>query len=169
MSEDYGAIYKTKLPVKVVKKDNCLEDFNVSILSTDASFDLFKHFGFQSGKTTDKFENFNDKKRTSNGCYVVTAGTNGYISGHIIKRIDVGTHFMFIAEVTNGELFNDTPSATYTYYHEHIKPQPKKQVETKQTVWRCEICGYEYVGEEVPDDFICPICKHGKEAFKKVN
>jgi rubrerythrin len=78
---------------------------------------------------------------------------------------------MFIGDVTDMEVLSDTPSATYEYYQSNIKPKPEAVGKTSdgQTIWRCVICGYEYVGEEVPDDFVCPICKHGKADFEKVS
>lgn len=147
------------------------KEFTVSIISQEATFDLFKRFGFQSGKDVDKFEGFNDKvKRGANGIYYVTEGTNAYISVKVEKTEDLGSHTMFVGTVTDMEVLSPAPSATYAYYFENIKPKPEAVGKTPdgQTVWRCRICGYEYVGEELPDDFICPICKHPKEDFEKV-
>ncbi len=97
----------------------------------------------------------------------ITKGINSYISAKVIQEIDLGTHTLFIADVTDGEMLSDAPSATYAYYHSHIKPKPENKKITK-TVWRCKVCGYEYVGEELPDDFICPLCKHPKSDFEKI-
>ena len=143
--------------------------FTVSVISEAASFDLFKHFGFQSGRDVDKFADFNDCKRAENGTMIITKGTNGYISTKVVNTVDLGTHTLFIADVTDMDVLADVPSATYTYYQENIKPKPEAVGKTKdgQTVWRCKICGYEYVGEELPDDFICPICKHPASDFEK--
>ena len=143
--------------------------FTVSVISEAASFDLFKHFGFQSGRDVDKFAVFNDCKRAENGTMIITKGTNGYISAKVVNTVDLGTHTLFIADVTDMDVLADVPSATYTYYQENIKPKPEAVGKTKdgQTVWRCKICGYEYVGEELPDDFICPICKHPASDFEK--
>lgn len=144
--------------------------FTVSILSEKADFSLIKHFGFQSGRVVDKFKDFEDCKRVANGTMAITTGTNSFISGKVSQVIDLGTHLMFIAEVTEMESLSDVPSATYAYYHEHIKPQPRPSAEAAagHTVWRCKVCGYEYVGEELPADFICPICKHPASDFEKV-
>ena len=144
--------------------------FTVSIISQDAKFELFKHFGFQSGRDVDKFADFSDCKRAANGTYYITKGTNAYISATVKQSIDLGTHTLFIAEVTDMEVLSDVPSVTYTYYQENIKPKPEAVGKTPEgkTVWRCRICGYEYVGEELPDDFICPICKHPASDFEKV-
>ena len=100
----------------------------------------------------------------------ITKGTNAYISAYVQQMIDLGSHMLFIAAVTDGEIFNQVPSATYAYYFANIKPKPEAVAKTPegQTVWRCKICGYEYVGEELPEDFICPICKHPASDFEKV-
>jgi flavin reductase (DIM6/NTAB) family NADH-FMN oxidoreductase RutF/rubredoxin len=142
--------------------------FTVSILSEEASFDLFKHFGFQSGRDVNKFADFTDCKRGANGILYVTAGTNGYLSGKVISTSDLGSHTLFIADVTDGEVLSKAPSATYAYYHAHIKPQPVGTAPSGKTIWRCVICGYEYEGDELPADFVCPLCKHGPEDFEKI-
>ncbi|MBQ3899392.1 MAG: flavin reductase [Lachnospiraceae bacterium] len=147
------------------------KEFTVSVISEKASFDLFKRFGFQSGKDVDKFEGFADKvKRGANGIYYVSEGTNAYISVKVTKTEDLGSHTMFIGEITDMEVLSSEPSATYAYYFENIKPKPEAVGKTPagETIWRCRICGYEYVGEELPEDFICPICKHPAEDFEKV-
>lgn len=145
--------------------------FTVSVLNTEAEFSLYKRFGFQSGRDVNKFEGFSCAKKAENGTMIITEGTNAYISGTVVKTEDLGSHTMFIAEITEMEVLNEVPSVTYAYYHEHVKPKPEK-VETRpdgQTVWRCKICGYEYVGEELPEDFICPLCKHPSSDFEKIN
>ena len=144
--------------------------FTVSIISEEASFELFKRFGFQSGRDVDKFSGFSSCKRAENDTMIITEGTNAYISATVINTVDLGTHTMFIADVTDMDILSDTPSATYTYYQSNIKPKPEdtgKRVDGK-TVWRCRICGYEYIGEELPEDFICPVCKHPASDFEKV-
>lgn len=140
--------------------------FSVSILSERADFSLFQRFGFQSGREADKFSDFPFAKRAQSGILYVTEGTNAYLCARVTGTVDLGTHTLFIAEVTEGEVLSKDPSATYAYYHAHIKPQPKSA--PQKTVWRCTICGYEYEGEELPKDFICPICKHGAEDFEKI-
>lgn len=144
--------------------------FTVSVLSQDANFDLFKHFGFQSGKDVNKFESFDACKRGANGIYYITEGTNAYISVKVNQTVDLGSHTMFIGEITDMEVLSDTASATYQYYLDEIKPKPEAVGTTEEgkTVWRCKICGYEYVGEELPEDFICPLCKHPASDFEKV-
>ena len=100
----------------------------------------------------------------------MTRGTNAFISAEVQQTVDLGTHLLFIGLVTEAETLSDTPSATYNYYQAHIKPKPAApaQEKTGKTVWRCTICGYEYEGEELPADFICPICKHPASDFEKV-
>ena len=144
--------------------------FCASVISQDASFDLFKHFGFRSGRDVNKFENYADCKRVDNGTLCITKGTNAYISASVCQSIDLGTHTMFIADVTDMGVLSDIPSATYEYYQESIKPKPGAVGTTPegQTIWRCKICGYEYVGEELPADYICPLCKHPASDFEKV-
>lgn len=144
--------------------------FNLSILSEAADFSLFKRFGFQSGRDCDKFAGFSSIKRSANGIYYVTEGTNGFISASVEQTLDLGTHTLFIAAVDDMEILSDIPSTTYTYYQNHIKPKPQATPQEKKgkTVWRCRICGYEYEGEELPADFICPICKHPASDFEKV-
>lgn len=147
------------------------KSFNVSVLSVNATFDLFKHFGFQSGRDVNKFADFNDFERADNGVPYITRGTNACFSVRVDKCIDLGSHSMFIGEITDMKVLSDAPSATYDYYQNNIKPKRQAVAKTPdgQTVWRCKICGYEYVGEELPDDFICPICKHPASDFEKVS
>jgi len=141
--------------------------FNACIISEAASFDLFTHFGFQSGRDVDKFADFDGFTRGKNGVAIVTEGTNAYISCTVKSSQDLGSHTLFLASVDDMDVLTDVPSATYTYYHQSIKPKPKPQATTK-TVWVCQICGYVYEGEELPDDFVCPLCKHPASDFKKV-
>ena len=136
--------------------------FSASVISENADFELFRHFGFRSGRDVDKFADFSCTKRLDNGLLAVTEGTNAVISGQVIQSVDLGTHTMFIADVTGLEVLSDAPSATYDFYQNNIKPKPQAvgKTEDGQTVWRCTVCGYEYVGEELPEDFVCPLCKH---------
>ena len=144
--------------------------FTVSVISQEAKFELFKRFGFQSGRDVDKFADFDQFDLGKNGLPFIREGTNAYISVKVEKTQDLGSHTMFIGEITDIEVLSQTPSATYEYYMNNIKPKPEKVrvTEDGKTVWRCKICGYEYVGEELPEDFICPICKHPASDFEKV-
>lgn len=141
------------------------KEFTISVLAENADFQTFQHFGFQSGANVNKFENYTTAERGENGIYYVTAGTNAYISGKVVSTVDLGTHTMFIADVTGGEVLAETTSATYDYYQKNIKPQPQAQ---KKTGYVCTICGYVYEGDQLPEDFICPLCKHGASDFVKL-
>ncbi len=139
--------------------------FNVSVLSTDATFATFQRYGFQSGRAADKFAGEAGLARSQNGLYYLTDPANAIISGQVISSVDVGTHTLFIADVTEAQRLSDTPSATYAYYFEHIKPKPQA---SKRKGWVCKICGYVYEGDVLPPDFVCPICKHGAADFEPI-
>lgn len=142
--------------------------FNVSVIDNTAPFELFKHFGFQSGRESMKFGTPDSykfaPKYADNGLLYVSAYANAFMSGKVIKEIDLGTHTMFIAEMTDGEVLSDKPSMTYEYYQANVKPRPEK----KKTGWVCKVCGYVYEGDVLPDDFVCPVCKHGAVDFEKI-
>lgn len=144
--------------------------FTVSIISEAATFDLFKRFGFQSGRNVDKFAGFDKVQRTANGTLAITEGTNSFICADVIQQVELDTHSIFIAEVVDMEKFSNVPSTTYNFYQAHIKPKPAPVGKTAEgkTIWRCRICGYEYVGDELPADFICPLCKHPSTDFEKI-
>ncbi len=144
--------------------------FVVSVISQGATFDLFKQFGFQSGREVNKFEGFSDCARCENGIFYITKGTNAYISVTVTSTQDLGSHTMFVGTIDDMEVLDDKRSATYEYYFENIKPKPQAVGETQdgKTIWRCSICGYEYVGEELPEDFVCPLCKHPASDFEKI-
>lgn len=157
---------KCNLTTEMIQQSKVL---TVSIISEKATFDLFKRFGFQSGRQVDKFRDFHQCRRVANGTMAITEGTNAFISAKVSQQVDLGTHIMFIAEVTEMETLSPVASATYSYYQEHIKPRPQQAAsQSGHTVWRCKVCGYEYVGDELPDDFTCPICKHPASDFEKV-
>ena len=175
------AIQVTSNPNRIsvaVNKSNLTHDlimetgmFNLSVISEDANFKLFERFGFQTGRDVDKFEGSPGYKRAANGIYYVTKGTNAYISGKVESTVDLGSHTLFIAEVTEMDVLSDVPSVTYSFYQEYIKPKPQQKAEksdSKKTIWRCSVCGYEYEGEELPADYICPLCKHPAFDFEKV-
>ena len=161
------SLSKDELTCELIEKSKI---FTASIISQKADFSLFKHFGFQSGHKVDKFCDYEQCKRVDNGTLAVTDGTNAYISVKVTRTVDLGSHMMFIGEVTEMKTINDVPSATYSYYQEHIKsaPAPASSSEKGHTVWRCKVCGYEYSGDELPADFICPVCKHPASDFEKV-
>ena len=139
--------------------------FNLSILSEKADFSIYEHFGYKSGCDTDKFATFCDVKRSPNGLLYITKVTNAYLSAYVQNEIDLGTHSLFIGQLVASENLNDDKSATYDYYQNSVKPKPENTVKKG---WRCKICGYIYEGEDLPDDYICPICKHGAVDFEKL-
>lgn len=136
--------------------------FTVSMLDTTAPFDMFKSFGFRSSKDCDKFSGV-EVKRDENGVVYVTEHTNSFLSCKVYDSVDLGTHILFIADVLDADVFNDEVSITYNFYQQVTKPAPVKTENKKG--YRCTICGYFHEGE-ISDDFICPICKHGRDAFK---
>jgi len=144
--------------------------FTLSVLSQEADFELFKRFGFQSGRDVNKFTGFDHYENASNGIPFITAGTNAYFCGNVEQSLDLGSHTLFIASIEDMIVLSDVSSCTYEYYQNNIKPKPEAVGTTPkgETIWRCRICGYEYVGEELPEDFICPLCKHPASDFEKV-
>lgn len=140
-------------------------EFNLSFLSQEAEFEVFKHFGFASGRDTEKFAGYENAARSENGLMYLTGQANAMASVKVNKAVDLGTHMMFIGDVTEEKVLSDVPSVTYQYYFDHIKPAPEKP-KTKGYV--CKICGYVYEGDPLPEDFICPLCKHGAEDFEPI-
>ncbi len=145
--------------------------FNVSVLTESAPFEVFKQFGFCSGRDTDKFAG-KEYPRSANGLYYVPEHTNALISAKVVDALDYGTHTLFVAEVTEAKVLSAEPSVTYDYYFAHIKPKPeakKAEGEKKVKRWICKICGFVYEGEYLPEDYICPLCKHGAEDFEALD
>ncbi len=141
--------------------------FNVSMISQKASFELFKRFGFQSGKDVDKFAGFEGYAVGENGVNYITDGCNGYISVKVEQTLDLGTHTLFIGLVTDMDVLSDVPSTTYGYYQDNIKPKPQAPKGEGKPVWICKVCGYVYEGENLPADYVCPLCKHPASDFEK--
>lgn len=139
--------------------------FNVSILTENTPFGVFEHFGFKSGRDSEKFFSALENNRSENGVLYIPSCTNAYVCAKVTKEIDLGTHTLFIADVTQTEVLSDEPSLSYAYYHENIKPKPKNE---SAKGYRCKICGYVYQGENLDENFICPICKHGAQDFEKI-
>ena len=143
--------------------------FNVSALTTGTPFALFQRFGMQSGRSVDKFEGFEGAARAENGILYLTGCANAYLCCKVERTVDLGSHTLFIAAVEDMDVLDDTPSATYAYYQSNIKPKPAKPAAPAgKTMWRCTVCGYIYEGDPLPEDFICPICKHPAQDFEKV-
>jgi rubredoxin/flavin reductase (DIM6/NTAB) family NADH-FMN oxidoreductase RutF len=144
--------------------------FNVSVLSEAVGFGVFERFGFRSGRDSDKFAGADDPRAENGIRYVSGDGVNAAFCCKVAQALDCGTHTVFIAEVSQAFALSDTPSATYRYYFEHIKPKPRPQpAESAKKAYVCRICGYVYEGEDLPADFVCPVCKHGAEAFEPLD
>ena len=137
---------------------------NVNCLSVDAPFAVFEDFGFRSGRTVDKFEGM-ETMRSENGLIVLPRYVNAFLSLKVEQYLDLDTHGMFICSVTEARVLSDRDTMTYTYYQDNVKPKP--QTEGKKG-WVCKVCGYVYEGEELPDDIVCPLCKHGAADFEKI-
>lgn len=176
--KDNGCIVNTVIQVTTepnciavaVNKKNYTHDmiertgmFNVSVLTEKSSFETYKHWGFQSGADVDKTKEITFS-RANNGIIYLTEETNAYISARVRSSIDLGTHTLFLAEVTDAEVLSDDPSVTYAYYQSNIKQAPKADAPKKGFI--CTVCGYIYEGDTLPDDFICPWCKHPASDFK---
>lgn len=176
-TKDNGCVINTAMQVTAnpnriaiaVNKSNYTHDmilktgeFNISILDESAKFGTFKNFGFKSGRDSDKMVEIK-YNRSENGITYLIDECNAYVSAKVCSTVDLGSHTLFIADVTDGQILSSNPSATYAFYHSNIKPAassaPKKG-------FICTICGYIYEGDTLPDDFICPICKHPASDFK---
>ena len=180
---DYGCIINTagqvaacdpkKITISVIKKNNTCDmvakagRFNISILTEDAPYSVFQHFGFQSGRDVDKFAGCEHDTRMANGIRYIPKYTNAVLSCEIIDVVDVETQVLYVANVVEAKLLSDAPSCTYAYYHAHIKPK-KNPAPAPVEGYVCKICGYFHEGSELPEDFVCPLCKHGSEDFEHV-
>ena len=138
---------------------------NVCCLSVDAPFRIFENFGFRSGRSADKFEGISTL-RSDNGLVFLPRYINAFMSLKSEQYVDLGTHGMFICSITEARTISDAETMTYTYYQEKVKPKP--ETEGKKG-FVCKICGYVYEGDELPDDFICPLCKHGASDFEPIS
>lgn len=163
----------TRISVAVIK-GNLTHDmiaktgkFNLSVISQDADFSLFQRFGMQSGRDVDKFADFHDVTRSGNGLLYLTKQANSFMSLWVVETHDLGSHTLFVGQLTDAENLSKEPSCTYAYYQGVIKKsQPKPEAAKKG--WQCKVCGYVYEGDALPEDFVCPICKHGPEDFEKL-
>ena len=155
--------------------DNILatKKFVISVLSEEADFSLFKRFGFQSNRdeSVNKFKGIEENLgKTKNGLYYLKKATNAYFSCNVVQTVDCGSHMLFLAEIEEAKVLNNVPSVTYAFYFENIKPKPIPSAPSKEKKigWRCKICGYTYVGETLPPDYVCPLCKHPASDFERV-
>ncbi len=137
---------------------------NLNCLSTEAPFQVFKTFGFQSGRNVDKFAEMKPL-RSDNNLAFLPRYINSFMSLKVEKYIDLSTHGMFICSITESRVISNVETMTYTYYMNHVKPKPDTD---GKKGWVCKICGYIYEGEDLPDDFICPLCKHGAVDFEPI-
>ena len=140
-------------------------EFNLSVLTTQTPFEVFKHFGFQSGKTINKFAGYDGVVRSENGLIYLPEHANAWLSFRVREPIDFDTHTMFKADITDGGVLSSIDSVTYAWYQQHIKPRPQPAVAKG---YRCNICGYVHEGDVLPSDFVCPICKHGAGDFVRI-
>ena len=179
--KDNGCIINTAMQVTTdpnriiitVNKTNYTHDmvletgrFTLSVLSEQAEFSTFQRFGFQSGRDVDKFAGFEEHAvRGDNGIDRVTLGTSAWLSCRVVSTLDLGTHTLFLADVLDGDVLSADPSVTYTYYQANIKPKPQAAPSDKKR-WVCTVCGYVYEGDFLPEDFICPLCKHPASDFE---
>lgn len=138
---------------------------NVNCLSIEAPFKVFESFGFRSGRNVDKFEDCENVPHSANGLVVLPHYINSFMSLKVENYLDLGTHGMFICSVTEARVINNVETMTYTYYQKNVKPKP--QTEGKKG-YVCKVCGYVYEGDELPEDFVCPLCKHGASDFEPI-
>ncbi len=138
---------------------------NVNCLSVEAPFKVFENFGFQSGRNADKFIGEWEPLHSDNGLAFLPKYINAFMSLKVDQYFDMGSHGLFLCSVTESRVMSDKETMTYTYYQKNVKPKPN----TQKKGWVCKVCGYVYEGENLPDDFICPLCKHGAADFEKLN
>lgn len=154
-------INKANYSHHVIKQTGVL---NVNCLSVDAPFSVFQQFGFQTGRSVDKFAG-QKVYRSDNGLVFLDKYINAFMSLKVEQYVDLGTHGMFICSVTEARVMNDLDTMTYTYYQKNVKPKPETD---GKKGFVCKVCGYIYEGDELPDDFICPLCKHGAADFEPI-
>ena len=175
----------TRIAISVIKQNLTCEmiedsgEFALSVLSKNCSLETIKRFGYQSGRTADKFAGFSYEKGT-NGCPYISSEACAVIEAKVCNKLDLGSHMLFIAEVVDAKVLGSDEALTYAYYQSHIKNKADASTaagagaaggagpEKKIKGWRCKICGYEYVGADLPDGFECPICGHPADDFEPI-
>ena len=145
----------------IIKKSGIM---NINCLTTDAPFSVFEAFGFVSGRNVDKFKNC-EPLRSDNGLVFLPRYINSFMSLKVEDYVDLDTHGMFICSVTESRVISDKETMTYSYYHSNVKPKPKTD---GKRGYVCQICGFVYEGEELPEDYVCPLCKHGASDFEPI-
>ena len=142
--------------------------FALSMLDETCSFETIKHFGFQSGRNVDKMSGLTLPVDINQVPYMGWQAC-AMLSCKVVSSEDLGTHTLFVAEVVDAKVLNENAPLTYADYHSKVKPQPEKKIEDKKIIgWKCKICNYVYEGENLPADYICPICGHGAEDFEPI-
>ena len=154
-------INKANYSHHIIKKTGVM---NVNVLDTSAPFFVFEHFGFQSGRTVDKFAGCEDL-RGDNGLRFLPRYINSFLSLKVEQYVDLDTHGMFICSVTEARVMSDRETMTYAYYHSHVKPRPETG---GKKGYVCKVCGWVYEGDTLPDDIVCPLCKHGAADFEPI-
>ncbi len=157
------AINKANYSHEIIKKTGVL---NVNCLSVEAPFSVFEKFGFHSGRDTDKFADSEQILRSDNGVAFLPRYINSFMSLKVERYIDFDTHGMFVCTVSESRVIDSAETMTYTYYQNNVKPRP--QTDGKKG-WVCKICGYVHEGEDLPEDIICPLCKHGAADFEPIS
>lgn len=155
------AINKDNYSHHVIKQTGVM---NINCLSVKAPFKVFQNFGFQSGRTADKFANCSPM-RSDNGLVFLPKYINSFMSLKVEQYLDFDTHGLFVCSITEARVMNEDDTMTYTYYQNHVKPRPDTE---GKTGWVCVVCGYIYEGDDLPDDFVCPLCKHGVADFERI-
>jgi len=155
------AINKENYSHHIIKQSGKM---NINCLTVDAPFAVFEQFGFVSGRNVDKFADY-ETLRSDNGLVFLSRYINSFMSLKVEQYIDLDTHGMFICSITEARVINNAETMTYTYYQDNVKPKPETE---GKTGYVCKICGYVYEGDPLPDDFICPLCKHGAADFEKI-
>ena len=168
----------TRIAISVIKQNltcQLIEEsgvFALSLLDKSCTFETIKRFGYQSGRSVNKFDGF-EYELAANGCPYIKKEACAVIEAKVCNKLDLGSHMLFIAEVTEAEVLSDKEPLTYADYQKNVKPKPAA-TETaggepkKIKGWRCKICGYEYMGAELPAGFECPICGHPAEDFEPI-
>ena len=137
---------------------------NINCLTEEAPFAVFEKFGFASGRNVDKFADC-EPLRSDNGLVFLPRNINSFMSLKVEQYVDLDTHGMFICSVTEARVLSDKKTMTYTYYQDHVKPKPETE---GKTGYVCQVCGWIYEGEPLPEDIVCPLCKHGAADFAKI-
>ncbi|MBQ9060334.1 MAG: flavin reductase [Firmicutes bacterium] len=154
-------INKANYSCEIIQKSG---QMNVCTLNEQAPFQVFEQFGFQSGRDVAKFADFDHFDRSGNGLPYLNKYANGYMSLKVFDTVDTGSHIMFFCDIVESAVLNSVPSMSYDFYRKNVKPRPAEEVKG----WVCDVCGYVYEGENLPEDFICPLCKHGASDFTKM-